>query len=67
MVAFAIKAESTYPIGKGFFYEMIIVHKTFTISKPNDSVINEHINLPKRFMTGVLCLFTENYRAGTRD
>ena len=55
----AREAASTYQVGKVFFYENVILHKTFTISKPNDSVINEHINLPRRSMTGVLCLFTE--------
>ena len=41
----ANQAKSEYQIGKGFFYENILLHKTFTISKPNDSVINELINL----------------------
>ena len=60
-------ARASYQSGKGFFYENILLHKTFTISKPNDSVINEHINLPRRSMTGILCLFTESHTAGTRD
>jgi len=63
----AREALSAYQVGKGFFYENVILHKTFTISKPNDSVINEHINLPRRSMTGILCLFTESYTGGTRD
>lgn len=63
----AREAAASYQVGKGFFYENIILHKTFTISKPNDSVINEHINLPRKSMTGVLCLFTENHTGGTRD
>ena len=63
----AREASSAYQVGKGFFYENVILHKTFTISKPNDSVINEHINLPRRSMTGILCLFTESYTGGKRD
>lgn len=47
-------------------YENILLHKT-TISKPKDSIINEHINLPRRLSTGVLCLFTEQRIHGTRD
>ena len=61
------EAAASYQVGKGFLYENVILHKTFTISKPNDSVINEHINLPRRSMTGVLCLFTEAYVGGARD
>ena len=60
-------ALTTYQIGKGFFYENVLLHKTFPISKPNDSVINEHVNLPRRSMTGVLCLFEEYYKEGERD
>ena len=59
-------ARASYKSGKGFFYENIFVHKTFTISKPNDSVINEQINVPRRSMTGIICLFTEAHIAGTR-
>ena len=55
------EAMTSYQVGKGFFYENVIFHKTITISKPNDSVINEHVNLPRRSMTGVLCLFEESY------
>ena len=61
------EAASTYQVGKGFFYENVLLHKTFPISKPNDSVINEHVNLPRRSMTGVLCLFEEDYKEGERD
>ena len=63
----AEQARASYQSGKGFFYENILLHKTFSISKPNDSVINEHINLPRRSMTEILCLFTEAHTAGTRD
>ena len=63
----AREAAAAYNSGKGFFYENVLLHKTFEISKPNDSVINEHINVPRRSMSGVLCLFTEIPTAGTRD
>ena len=63
----AREAQSAYQVGKGFFYENVLLHKTFTISKPNDSYINEHINLPRRSMTGILCLFIERYGGGARD
>ena len=53
--------------GKGFFYENVLLYKTFEISKPDDSVINEHINVPRRSMSGVLFLFNEKPAAGTRD
>ena len=63
----AQSAAAAYNSGKGFFYENVLLHKTFEISKPNDSVINEHINVPRRSMSGVLCLFTEVPTAGTRN
>ena len=63
----AQETSAAYASGKGFFYENILLHKTFEISKPDDSVINEHINVPRRSMTGVLCLFNEIPTAGTRD
>ena len=63
----AREATSSYQVGRGFMYENVILHKTFTISKPNDSVINQYINLPRRSMTGILYLFTDAGAAGTRD
>ena len=63
----AREAMTTYQVGKGFFYENVILHKSFSISKPNDSVINEHINVPRRSMTGILCLFEESYDTDKRD
>ena len=62
----AHEAMTSYQVGKGFFYENIIRHKSFTISKQDDSVINEHINLPRKSMTGILCLFTNGYAEGAR-
>ena len=61
------EATSSYQVGKGFLYENVILHKTIPISKPNDSIINEHVNLPRRSMTGILCLFEEDYDEGKRD
>ena len=63
----AQEASAAYNSGKGFFYENVLLHKTFEISEANDSVINEHINVPRRNMSGVLCLFNEIPTAGTRD
>ena len=61
------EAAAAYSSGKGFYYENVLLHKTFEISKPNDSVINEHINVPRRSMSGVLCLFNEIPSPGERD
>ena len=63
----ADQAQAAYKTNRAFFYENILHHKTFTFSKPNDSFINEHINVPRRSMTGILLLFTENPTAGDRD
>ena len=63
----AQEAAAAYTSGKGFFYENVLLHKTFEISKPEDSFINEHINVPRRSMTGILCLFNEIPTAGARD
>ena len=63
----ADQAQAAYKTNHAFFYENILHHKTFAFSKPNDSVINEHINVPRRSMTGILLLFTENPTAGERD
>ena len=63
----AQEASAAYASGKGFYYEHVHLYKTFDISKPNDSVINERINVPRRSMTGILCLFNETITAGTRD
>ena len=61
------EATAAYATGKGFYYENVLLHKTLEISKPNDSVINEHINVPRRSMSGILCLFNDEITAGTRD
>ena len=46
---------------------IIIIIIIIIINKLNTSVLNEHINLPRRSMTGILMLFTENQTDGTRD
>ena len=58
---------SSYQVGKGFYYENVLHYESFTISKPNDSVINKHINTSRRSMTGILCLFEKDYDEGKRD
>ena len=63
----ANEAAGGYQIGCGFLYENIVLHKTFNIAKATDAIINEHVNIPRRSMTGVLCLFTEVFTAGTRN
>ena len=54
-------------MGCGFLYENIVLHKTFNISKATDAIINEHVNIPRRSMIGILYLFTEVFTDGTRD
>ena len=63
----ANEAAGGYQVGCGFLYENIVLHKTFNISKATDAIINEHVNIPRRSMTGILCLFTEAFTAGTRN
>ena len=58
---------TSYKSGKGFTYEKVLLHKTFTISEANDAVINQHINVPRKSMTGILCLFTAPHVEGLRD
>ena len=63
----AREAQAAYQVGKGFFYENVTLHKTFTFSIGGDGVINQHINLPRRSMSGILCLFTLPFTAGARN
>ena len=63
----AKQAAGGYQVGCGFLYENIVLHKTFNILKDTDTVINEHVNIPRRSMTGLLCLFTKKSSAGKRD
>ena len=63
----ANEATEGYQVGCGFMYENIVLYKTFNISKATDAIINEHVNIPRRSMTGILCLFTEESSVGKRD
>ena len=63
----AREAMATYQTGKGFYYENVHYLKNFTISKPNDSIINEKVDTSRRSMTGILLLFEESYDTGKRD
>ena len=63
----AKQAVASYRNGKGFTYEKVLLHKTFTISEANDVVINQHVNVPRRSMTGILCIFTAPHAEGLRD
>ena len=63
----AREAMATYETGKGFYYENVHHLKSFTISKPNDSIINEKVDTSRRSMTGILLLFEESYDTGKRD
>ena len=40
----AQEALTNYSVGKGFYYENVLLHKTFTIAKATESVINEQVN-----------------------
>lgn len=60
-------AIATYQNGKAFVYEHMTLHKTFSIAKNTDSIINQSVNLPRRSMNGLLLLFVEPYTAGARD
>ena len=60
----ASKALAQYRIGRGFMYENVILEKTFTISRTTDEIINQTINVSRRSMTGILCLFREQYAPG---
>ena len=63
----AREAEGAYINGKEFLYEHVTHHKTFTVNKATESIINENINVPRRSMKGLLLLFTEPYAGGARD
>ena len=63
----AREAMSAYQVGKGFYYDNVLLHKTFVFDKKNDTVLNEHVNIPRRSMTGILMLFIEPYTACARD
>lgn len=48
-------------------YEHANHHKTISIMKGTDSIINESINVPRRSMKGLLLLFYEPDVEGARD
>ena len=53
--------------GKRFIYEHITHHKTISIAKGTDSIINESINVLRRSMKGLLFLSYEPYAGRARD
>ena len=63
----AEKALPNYKNRKRFMYEHVTHHKTISITRGNDSIINESINVPRRSMKGLLLLFYEPYAEGARD
>ena len=63
----AEKVLSNYKNGKRFMYEHVTHHKTISITRGTDSIINESINVPRRSMKGLLLLFYEPYAEGARD
>lgn len=63
----AERALSNYKNGKRFMYEYMTHHKTISITKGTDSIINESIIVPRRSMKGLLLLFYEPYAGGARE
>ena len=55
-----------YLNGNRFMYEHVTHHKTLTIDRQKDSIINESINVPRRSMKGLL-LFYKPYMKGGGD
>ena len=67
MNTWLVRHKQLIRLEKDSFYENVTLHKTFTFSIGGDGVINQHINLPRRSMTGILCLFTLPVAAGARN
>ena len=63
----ARETANSYCGGKMFFYDHETLHKTLTVSRGADSIVNETVNVPRRSMKGLLILFVEPYAAGARD
>ena len=63
----ADEAMANYVNGKRFMYEHVTHHKTISIAKGTDSIINESINAPRRSIKGLLLLFYEPYAGGAID
>ena len=59
--------SKNYLNGNRFMYEHETHHKTISITKGTDSIINESINVPRRSMKGLLLLFYEPFTEGARD
>ena len=53
----ADESMKKYLNGKRFRYEHATHHKTSTIDRQKDSIINESINVPRRSMKRLLLLF----------
>ena len=63
----ADESMKKYLNGNRFTYKHVTYHKTLTIDRQKDSIINESINVPRRSMKGLLLLFYEPYAKGARD
>ena len=60
----ANEAAATYSTGKQLFYNNVLLHKQFEFDDKTDTVINEHVNIPRRSMSGILCLFVKKHKMG---
>ena len=63
----AREAALSYQVGKEFYYEDVLRYHTFNFDTNVDTLINKHVNTPRKSMTGILLLFTKAYVAGARD
>lgn len=63
----ADESMKKYLNGKRFMYEHVAHHKTLTIDRQKDDIINESINVPRRSMKGLLFLFYKPYAKGAKD
>ena len=66
-VGSAKETESTNLNGKAFMFEHLTYHKTITVGKNTDSIINESINFPIRTMKVIFMLFCKTHAGGGRD
>ena len=48
-------------------YRQVTHHKTISITRATDSIINKSINFPRRSLKGLFLLLYEPNRSGTRD
>lgn len=63
----AMDCAETYLNGKTFLYDQVTHHKTLSLDKAADTIINESINVPRRSMKGILFLFCDTHVPGERD